>query len=328
MEHTPTGLKQESFKSHHCDYNFGSYNVVFLLYARYEFDVSDESIPVGVAVVTFILLIFTCLLGISIAAYALYRIFYKNASELKNVDKLTIDTAVSCIILHAITVIIDPIGYYFWARNEELAANITWLIWDVFWTLSKLNLYFIYIYRCYITFKATKYAHSPMKVYVPLGIAWCLQLLNMIIFMLHELDDIDAISDEDNPLSSDKVVVITSSVYLVLDFFIVLSLFLFINPITKLMADLRDKSRRDITINIPNFDSKKCIDGDKLVRNGNDGTDQNIIYEDNDGDSPTESTGMVPHSPTKMGQHIVKQMEEASYTRDTKDCTKRNSEKP
>ena len=254
--------------------------------------------PVELAIVTFVVLIFTCLLGLTIAIYALYRIFWKNASELKRVDKLTVDTAVSCIILHAITVLLDPIGYWFWASNNELVANIIWLIWDIFWTLSKLNLYFVYIYRCYITFKDTKYAYSPQKVYIPLAIAWFLQLINMIIFMLHELDDIDAIPDPDNPLADDRIVTIAASIYLVLDLFIMLAIvFLFVNPIVKLMGDLRDKSKEFI-----NVDTLESIESDKLIEKQNNGH-INVINE-NEEDSSSSSMELsteIPHSPTKMG---------------------------
>merc|ERR550539_1418104 len=87
----------------------------------------------------------------------------------------------------------------------------------------------------------TKYAYSPIKVYIPLCIAWLIQLFNMLIFILHDLDNADSVHDDEwNPLSDDKVVVIASSIYFVCDVLIILAVvFLFINPVISLLADMR-----------------------------------------------------------------------------------------
>eukprot|EP01083_Nonionella_stella_P307388 1080138_1 len=234
----------------------------------------------AVVIFTFSLLLFTCLLGTTIAIYALWRIFYKNADELKNVDKITVYTAASCIILHALTGIWDPLGYFFFFMTSyENIANLIWLMWDILWTLSKLNLYFVYIYRCYITFKDTKYAHSPYKIYVPLALAWILQLLNGMVFVLHKLNQTDLVQTD--PLTKDAAVIVASS-YLVLDLFIVLSVvFLFLNPVTRLMADLRTKSERLMHVNTPTTEIQLVVG--------------------NESSSSEPLTPTTPHSPTKMG---------------------------
>jgi len=207
------------------------------------FDVSDEGVSTGVAITILTILCLISLVGLSAAVYALWRICFVNSSELRAVDKRTVDTAISCIVLHAFIVTLDPIIYLLYATNQDAAANILWLIWDCLWAASKLNLYFIYIYRCFITFRHTKYAYSPCAVYVPLALSWCVQLLNMCIFILHDLDEGNRISDADNPLADDTVVVTVYALYMALDLLIILCVFfLFINPIIKLMADLRTKS--------------------------------------------------------------------------------------
>ena len=52
------------------------------------------------------LLIFTSLTGLGVASIALWKICWKNAEELKMVDKTTMNSTVSCIILHATTVVL------------------------------------------------------------------------------------------------------------------------------------------------------------------------------------------------------------------------------
>lgn len=243
----------------------------------------------------FSLLVLCALLGVSIATYACWRIFWKNAEELKSVDNITVNTATSCIILHALTVAIDPIAYLFFMTDNKSAFRIIWIIWDILWTLSKLNLYFVYIYRCYITFKDTKYAYSKTKVYIPLCIAWLIQLFNMVIFILHDIDDPDTESDDaGNPLSDDKVVIIVSSIYLVLDIFIILAVvYLFVHPIIRLLTDLRTKSSQHIEL--------KTFD-----------TSSKIMQFDDASSSSEYVIESTPHSPTKMG---------AAY------CTKSNQQR-
>eukprot|EP01083_Nonionella_stella_P136563 415620_1 len=97
---------------------------------KYQIDVSDEGMSTAVAVFIFSMLIFTCLLGVSMAIYALYRIFGSNKNELKSVDSCTVNSAISCIILHALTLLLDPLDYYFFMTDNELQANTIWIIWD------------------------------------------------------------------------------------------------------------------------------------------------------------------------------------------------------
>jgi len=128
----------------------------------------------------------------------------------------------------------------------------------------------------------TKYEYSRTKVYVPLCIAWLIQLFNMIIFLLHDLDKEDTTSDDGwNPLSDDNVVIVCQVIYLILDIFIILAVvYLFIHPIIRLLTDLRTKSAQHIEL--------------KTLRESS----KNLYEASSSSEFVVEST---PHSPTKMG---------------------------
>ena len=200
---------------------------------------NEDSSP-GVVIFLLSLLVFTAVIGLCSAIAALWRIFWTNADELKNVDKVTIDSTVSCIIFHSLTVILDIIGFYLSVADLDIIAFL--MVWDIVWSLSKMNLYFIYIYRVYITFKDTDYAYSRTKIYILLSYTLLLQLYNMAVFMIHSLKQ-----------TGDQTIIYLSSIYLILDAIIVLLIvFLFINPIINLMYDLRTKSEQLIEISATN----------------------------------------------------------------------------
>lgn len=219
-------------------------------------------------------LIFTSLTGLTVACIALWHIFWKNADELKFVDRITINSTVSCIIFHATTVILDIIGYWLSVNgNDSIGFD---LVWDIIWTLSKSNLYFIYIYRLHVTFKDSKYAYPPTKIAIFMLFALSLQVYNMLIFIIKLF-----MKTEDM-----TIILAMSSIYLVLNFFLVLFImFLFLNPIIHLMEDMRSKSEQLMKLSSASPNS--------IETNGKE--------EESSSSSEDEHDAMTPHSPTKMG---------------------------
>lgn len=57
-----------------------------------------------------------------------------------SVHRLTVDSAVSFILLQLAIIILDPILFLFHCLNQEKTANIVSLFWDCLWALSKINL--------------------------------------------------------------------------------------------------------------------------------------------------------------------------------------------
>merc|ERR1712228_108014 len=148
-------------------------------------------------------------------------------------------------------------------------------VWDIVWSLSKANLYFIYIYRLHITFKGSNYAYPPIQIYIFLAIALLLQAYNMCIFITNIFK-----------ATNKNVLIILSSIYLTLNFMLVLLImFLFLNPLCNLLADLRTKSEQRMK--------------NLKISNSNGTETQTLNENESSSDEIFEET--LPHSPTKMG---------------------------
>ena len=149
------------------------------------------------------------------------------------------------------------------------------LTWDIIWSINKANIYFIYIYRLHITFKDSKYAYPPRKIYIVLIFALLLQLYNMLVFITNIFKS-----------TNKSIIIILSSIYLILNFMLVMMIMvLFMNPIINLMVDLRTKS-------------------EQLMKINNGSETQNLSQHTNENESSSEEIlfeETVPHSPTKMG---------------------------
>ena len=87
------------------------------------------------------LLIFTSLTGLSVASIALWKICWKNAEELKMVDTITMNSTVSCIILHATTVILGTYlhgNIYCFRWMNTMKFRFGWILDECFWKQPRL----------------------------------------------------------------------------------------------------------------------------------------------------------------------------------------------
>ena len=178
-------------------------------------------------------------------------------SNTTNDNKTAVYMTFMCILLHTINAILDPIGFYFYAISPNETMNITiYNAWSATWTLSKLSLYLIYIYRLFLTFKGTPYSYSH-TVYCPISLLWILQCAVMIFYI-----SVRSSFDEDTVLA-----LIASTIFVIFDFIlIIVVMLLFIIPISKLIKSLKKNAENIMIPNLFNMAANTFdIDTDQLL---------------------------------------------------------------
>lgn len=114
-----------------------------------------------------------------------------------------------------------------------MASSFFYNAWWITFILGKLSLYSVFICRLYLTFQDSHFAYSKWKVYVPIILLMILQLINVIIEMIFG----------GSYFESNPIIIITQLSILITDaILVVFLLYLFINPLLKLMAMTRLQS--------------------------------------------------------------------------------------
>lgn len=171
----------------------------------------------------------------------------------KEDNKATLVTLL-CQCLHCANALVDPIGFYLYAISPRYWEDgPIYTVWSILWTLSKLSLYLVYIWRLHITFAGTLYMYS-CSMYLPLCLLWMVQMTTMIWYISAR----PTFDDDSN------TTLITNTVFFVLDFLLTISIMvLFIVPIAKLMRSLKSQSEDMMPkISMFNEDPFENVNGD------------------------------------------------------------------
>ena len=153
-------------------------------------------------------------------------------------DKKIIYLTILCLIFHLLTNMIHPICYFFAHISQNPRYTfISYLLWDMFWSISKMSLYAVFTYRLYMAFKDTIFEYSKYTIFIPLGLAWLLQTILLIsYFILFYTLSI--------PTQYEHIfIIISCTIFAFLDFVLcAVILYLFTNGIVKLVINMKQRS--------------------------------------------------------------------------------------
>eukprot|EP01083_Nonionella_stella_P025987 71553_1 len=122
-----------------------------------------------------------------LVAYKIYRTTFT-----KTVNRRIMYITLCSELFHLVTNVTDPLSYYSWYINySSSAVLITDIIWETFWLLSKISLYFIFIYRYYLIFNGTPGTTTAQKYFIfgSFTVAMVIQcvLLTVFVFLHYEV---------------------------------------------------------------------------------------------------------------------------------------------
>eukprot|EP01084_Bolivina_argentea_P155031 270202_1 len=189
-----------------------------------------------------------------ICIYTVYSVCFKITTMQE--DRKAIYVTLICLLFHGINANLDPFGFYFYAisSNNSVQTRI-YNAWSGLWTLSKLSLYLVYIYRLYVTFHETPYSYSYV-IYFPISCIIMLQCVVMVFYISVRNE-----FDEDSNLA-----LISSCVFILFDFIlIIVIMILFIVPISKLIKQLKSNAQNIIVPNLFNMDGFGLKEDEKEI---------------------------------------------------------------
>ena len=178
----------------------------------------------------------------------LYKIWSERKDKLRKASKLAVSFTLSCIIIHFLLGVGDPILFYFHEIEYDRyasTASIVYRTWLIFWALARMNIYFVYIYRLHLIFKGSTFNNSKC-IYFTISIGCVISLSSMICtIILQENQHLDGASDEVILFAF-----ISELVFLVMDVIIIIALLiLFMTPFMKLvrLANEKDDAELEMT---------------------------------------------------------------------------------
>lgn len=192
----------------------------------------------------FILLLITASVSLILCVYIGYQICTKmiaSKTEDDPYDKISLHLTIWCIFFHLLTNLVHPICYFFdYISPDQSYSFLSYLLWDIFWSISKMLLYAVFMYRLYMAFKDTIFEYNKMTVFLPLILSWILQCVLIAayfvvfynIFINHNIEEFDQLW-----------IIIGCAMFALLDFVLcAVILYLFTNGIVKLVISMKQRS--------------------------------------------------------------------------------------
>ena len=164
--------------------------------------------------------------------YILYAVFFKYKDEIskEKIKKRATYLTVLAIIIHTIVNVTTPFdAYYHLVNPTPDKAIITYYLWTISWAFSRILLYSVYVYRCYVVYFGTMYQYK-FRYYMPLIIAICIQSL-LIALSVIQLGTYE--TNEENVILATLIQAVFCFFDLVITVYL---MYLFINPIRRLLV--------------------------------------------------------------------------------------------
>eukprot|EP01083_Nonionella_stella_P185171 674438_1 len=130
--------------------------------------------------------LFTLSVACALFSVFIVMLFSYRTYQSRRKNKITVYLSLCCEFMHLGMTVIDPISYYAWYLNySPLWSVVTDLIWEIFWLLSKISLYSIFIYRYYLIFEATPGTTNRQKysIFGSFTVAMVLQCAMLLLYM-------------------------------------------------------------------------------------------------------------------------------------------------
>lgn len=154
--------------------------------------------------------------------------------KFKKIDKYAIWFTLSCITLHFILSILDPLLFYYHEidyETNQAGAEIIYKIWYTVWCCCRINIYIVYIYRLHIIFKGSTFQHSKC-LYIILGFGSIVSFGSMVWAMVMT----DTLHLDESSPAQFLLIMLAELIFLIMDVLIIVSLLLlFVSPFLKLV---------------------------------------------------------------------------------------------
>eukprot|EP01083_Nonionella_stella_P010769 30627_1 len=112
----------------------------------------------------FYLSVLFTLLSIGILSFASYKLCVLHKRNKVTAQRVAIAITMTCLTIHMITNIFNMLTLYTWYMDWRIQYQLhsTSFLWDIFWCLSKVSLYIVFMQRYYTIFTAVS-AFSTRK---------------------------------------------------------------------------------------------------------------------------------------------------------------------